>query len=544
MSIRHATNAQLVIVYEDGAEYSLSNWIVHMQGVRTPGIMCGHSCYIEIRKALSYWLFMRELSRRVKLITFTAILLASSLSMVQTRFNSLTPILTASAVSLIQSPSNPSGIQASSNGILIDGNPVPRMPVNVGCYEYTNAAWLSMACVSPEQAAGISKPTEGGNSGVIGVASNVGVLSYGYVKVTFSQFSGELDTTNYQCDSFSIQTNTNFFGGNNGHTDWVQFVEQSVNCALIFAHFCIWQIDVTAGQYPNKCVFTNIQGLSSSYYASSYGYLSQSGGVNYLNGIFCDNSNTCWGVVDTDNNGLTGRWFDTTGTILGYGGGGTAQFGSPANLSTYVYTSSSSYFTGGTTNIVVTGEMNNLYPYPTTLSCGSAGDRYGTTYYCDTTTSSSTSPPCGCSCYCGGSVAPGTLITMKDGSQVSVQNLRAGMQLLSYDLISHQYVTSTITRLATVETHNQMVISTGTGKPLIVDQNPVQKLYVRQSDGTVTLDPVTDLKVGNQVFDALSQTWVPITGISYQNEGAHLMYDISCTVPGNYIANGYLVPDK
>ena len=491
---------------------------------------------------------MRELSRCVTLITFTAILLASSLSMVQTRFDSRAPTLTTSAVSLIQSPSSPSAIQASSNGILINGKPVPPMPIQVGCYEYANATWLSMACVPLEQAAGISKPTEGGNSGVIGVAGNIGVLSYGYVKVTFSQYSGELDTTNYQCDSFSIQTNTNFFGGNNGHTDWVQFVEQSANCALIFAHFCIWQVDVTTQQYPNKCVFTNIQGLSSSYYASSYGYLSQSlGGVNYLNGIFCDNSNTCWGVVDTDNNGLTGRWSDTTGTILGYGGGGTAQFGSPANLSTYVYTSSGTSFTGGTTNDVVTGEMNNLYAYPTTLSCGLDNSFGGSTYYCDATTPSSTSPPCGCSCNyggCGGSVAPGTLITMSDGSQVSVQNLRAGMQLLSYDLISHQQATSTVTRLVTVEAHNQMVISTGTGQPLIVDQNPAQKLYVRQSDGTVTLVAVTDLKVGNQVFDALSQTWVPITGLHYQNEGAHLMYDISCTVPTNYIANGYLEPDK
>jgi hypothetical protein len=153
-----------------------------------------------------------------------------------------------------------------------------------------------------------------------------------------------------------------------------------------------------------------------------------------------------------------------------------------------------------------------------------------------------TAPPCGCGG--GGSIAYGSLITMADGSQVPVQNLSVGMQLLSYDMTTHQYVITTITRFVTVMTHNQMVISTSTGKPLIVDQNPAQKLYVKMPDGTVTLMSVTDLKVGYDLFDALSQTWVPITNIHYENGGNHLMYDIYTTTPGNYIANGYLDPYK
>ena len=63
-------------------------------------------------------------------------------------------------------------------------------------------------------------------------------------------------------------------------------------------------------------------------------------------------------------------------------------------------------------------------------------------------------------------------------------------------------------------------------------------------DGTVMLKSVTDLKVGYDLFDAMSQTWVPITSIHYENGGNHLMYDIYTTAPGNYIANGYLDPLK
>ena len=143
-----------------------------------------------------------------------------------------------------------------------------------------------------------------------------------------------------------------------------------------------------------------------------------------------------------------------------------------------------------------------------------------------------------------GSVGAGTLITLADRTNVPVQNLKVGMRLLSYNMTTHQYVNTTITRFVTVVTYNQMVISTSTGKPLIVDQNPAQKVYAQLLDGLVTLAPVTDLQVGYRLFQPLSQTWVSITNIQYQNGGNHIMYDIYNTAPGNYIANGYLDPLK
>ena len=145
---------------------------------------------------------------------------------------------------------------------------------------------------------------------------------------------------------------------------------------------------------------------------------------------------------------------------------------------------------------------------------------------------------------CGGSVAAGTLITLADRTQTPVQNLRVGMQLLSYDMARREYAITTITRFEMVVTYNQMVISTSTSKPLIVDQNPAQKLYAMLPDGTVALVSVTDLQVGYKLFQPLSQTWISITNIQYQNSGIHTMYDIYTPTPGNYIANGYLDPFK
>ncbi len=148
------------------------------------------------------------------------------------------------------------------------------------------------------------------------------------------------------------------------------------------------------------------------------------------------------------------------------------------------------------------------------------------------------------SCGGGGSVASGTLITLADGSQVPVQNLAIGMQLLSYNMTSQQYTVSTIYKFATVQVNNLMIIQTSNGSSLRVDQNPVQQVWVKLSDETITLMSVTDLRVGYDLFEAITQKWVPITGISYVNHGQYIMYDIYSTAPGNYIANGYLDPNK
>ena len=147
-------------------------------------------------------------------------------------------------------------------------------------------------------------------------------------------------------------------------------------------------------------------------------------------------------------------------------------------------------------------------------------------------------------CCFGGSVAADTIITLANRSEIPVQNLKEGMQLLSFDTQHHTYVNTTITRFEIVKVDNLMTISTETGRPLVVDQNPAQKIYVMLPDGSQTTLPVTELKTGYRLFEALSQKWVLVTKIDYQSGGSWNMYDIYNTDPGNYIANGYLDPLK
>jgi len=144
----------------------------------------------------------------------------------------------------------------------------------------------------------------------------------------------------------------------------------------------------------------------------------------------------------------------------------------------------------------------------------------------------------------GGSVAAGTLIMLADGSEVPVQNLEVGTELMAYDMAAHRDTTATITRFVSVEVDNLLIIKTATGKPLIVDQNPAQMLYVKLPDDRVVLMSVTELKVGFRLFLVPSETWIPITSLHYEQGGIHVMYDIYTTAPYNYVANGYLDPPK
>jgi len=65
-----------------------------------------------------------------------------------------------------------------------------------------------------------------------------------------------------------------------------------------------------------------------------------------------------------------------------------------------------------------------------------------------------------------------------------------------------------------------------------------------KSDGTIGWFSVTELRVGDYLFDALSQRWIRVLDIGYASGGDYKMYDIYTTAPFDYIANNYLDPPK
>ena len=87
------------------------------------------------------------------------------------------------------------------------------------------------------------------------------------------------------------------------------------------------------------------------------------------------------------------------------------------------------------------------------------------------------------------------------------------MQLLSYNVTTHRYASSTITRMAVVYTSNMLVIRTTDPLPLRVDNATAQKLYVMKSDGSIGWFSVTELRVGDSLFNAVDLKWSRVVEI-------------------------------
>jgi hypothetical protein len=183
-----------------------------------------------------------------------------------------------------------------------------------------------------------------------------------------------------------------------------------------------------------------------------------------------------------------------------------------------------------------TNQPLGTYTFTITATGGNPSRTHIVTFTVTVTTPPSCSPNCGGGG--GGSLDKGTLITMADGSRVTVQNVKVGDQLLGYDPATGKYAVSTVTAVKVVYATSLLVIDTGTCTPLRTDASPTEILWTKLPDGTMLWLPVTQLKVGDFLWT--QSGWVPVLHITSVDTGTHIMYDITATVP--YFANGILDP--
>jgi hypothetical protein len=253
-------------------------------------------------------------------------------------------------------------------GVLAFNDSIPQPPLvpsnsTVGAYEQINyGPWIKVNVTETSGPFNASTPMEGNTYGVEGAnMENFGGITDADLKVSFSTFSGEHDSNILRGDnSWSIQLNSNFFDGNNGQTDWVQFVYQNKLFGLLgdYSQFGIWNVDVTTQTYHSVTVSVGANSLSTSetyeIYATDYnGELTTILTLDYSNGDVYN-----YYEYAADQYGLSAHWSEVSGTVLGAGGGSTAEFTSPTAETTTVsaYPSSTPY--AGLD--VVTGEQNNL----------------------------------------------------------------------------------------------------------------------------------------------------------------------------------------
>lgn len=221
------------------------------------------------------------------------------------------------------------------------------------------------------------------------------------------------------------------------------------------------------------------------------------------------------------------------------GFGGTIQLSATSSstlLLAYFSPSSSVTVSAGSSSqatlMISAGCGMNSGAYSVTVSGTGSSETRSITIPVTLTTSSGS---CGSG---GGSLAPGTLITMADGQQVSVQNIQVGDKLLGYDPVTCAYGTSVVTSVKIVHTSTLLVIHTASGKALRTDSSVTEILWTKLPSGLTLWLPVTQLNPGDSLLT--QQGWTMVTSIDSITNGSFTMYDITATMP--YYANGYLDP--
>ena len=138
-----------------------------------------------------------------------------------------------------------------------------------------------------------------------------------------------------------------------------------------------------------------------------------------------------------------------------------------------------------------------------------------------------------------GCVFQNTPILMANNKYKMVQNLKIGDLLLGYnfenDLISYVRLTNlTMTRQNEILNINDRFLAlTPTDQPIFI-RNSTYIGWVR--------DP-RDLKIGDELFEPVTDSWVSITSLTYQS-GNFKVYDVKTDPFNNFIAKGILLDQK
>jgi hypothetical protein len=203
---------------------------------------------------------------------------------------------------------------------------VPHPPAKVGCYRFVATGWKRTACDTstfvrahfphPEVLSGIA----GGSvvrSGHRHTAPpfTVSVIS---ARPVLQQAGTEADGVQ-GAGAYSLQDNV-FFKGTNKHEDGVQFTDQSSPVLGVDLNgICVWQVDIKTQHYSPTC---------ASSLGGRVGLVEGTVFSGLLTAAALDTGGTVTAVVVGDKYGLGKgrRWNNSSGSILGYGGGSQAVF--------------------------------------------------------------------------------------------------------------------------------------------------------------------------------------------------------------------------
>lgn len=256
----------------------------------------------------------------------------------------------------------------SSDPVLSLLPPVPAV-AGVASFESINfSSWIPINSLSALQGVNDTSTAlmEGGGYGEYAISNSVNNLNEGDVEIHFTTFGGESDNI-WGLDAWSIQLNANFVTASNGYYYWVQFTYQN-NLAFPsgapYSQMGFWIGNMSSKPQPTY----NFYGL----YVPSNNLTVQNAPSDtfWVTGIADNGLLKEYFTVGVNGNyksyyyqmpdiyGLQGQWNQASGTILGAGGGSTANFAYYTTEFTNVTFSPASSVSDSTVGL--TAEQNNM----------------------------------------------------------------------------------------------------------------------------------------------------------------------------------------
>jgi hypothetical protein len=233
------------------------------------------------------------------------------------------------------------GVAAGAAALPTNGHPrlavvphIPPPPQLAGCYRYTAVArWHTAACATaafiqahfppPELLAGIG----GAGRTVVrnAVKFTAGPLDVSVIAADPNGPVGSESDSSRGGDAYSLQSNE-FFTGTNGLQDGVQFTDQSEPVPILglLNGVCIWQIHAPFSQLANYTSNCATFGGSNPVHAVEGNVF---GGLLTVAALtFSGTAGIAVVTPDLYGLGVGNNWNNSSGSILGYGGGSEAVF--------------------------------------------------------------------------------------------------------------------------------------------------------------------------------------------------------------------------
>lgn len=133
----------------------------------------------------------------------------------------------------------------------------------------------------------------------------------------------------------------------------------------------------------------------------------------------------------------------------------------------------------------------------------------------------------------GGCVSLGTNILMSNNRMMPIQTINVGDWVMGYNISNNKLTPVQVTFINKTLVSSLLDINNGLLKTTLTDQ----PIYIRNTTYQGWLLNPDELKIGDQIFNPIKDTWINIYSLGTLSQHPYLVFDLRTSTLNNYIGN-------